>query len=79
MCATFGTIVMANNELARGLGTYGPPYTVRLNYCMTGNVCGHVIFTDCRTFQFAVMILLLIGTKSLIICYSFLVIKSWPY
>ena len=28
MCPTFGTIVMANNDLAGGGGTYETPYTV---------------------------------------------------
>ena len=30
MCAKFGTIVMANNDLARGGGTYETPYSVYL-------------------------------------------------
>ena len=28
MCANFGTIVMANNDLARGVETYETPYTL---------------------------------------------------
>ena len=27
MCATFGTLVITNNDLARGGGTYETPYT----------------------------------------------------
>ena len=30
MCVKLGTIVMANNDLARGGGTYETPYTLKL-------------------------------------------------
>ena len=32
ICAKFGTIVMANNDLARGGGTYETPYTMRFGF-----------------------------------------------
>ena len=42
MCAKVGTIVMANNVLARGCGTYETPYTMEQSIIVIVIVLLHV-------------------------------------
>ena len=45
VCAKFGTIVMANNALARGVGAYETPYIYNIITIMRSKIVHEPLFT----------------------------------